>query len=192
MPSDTDTWGPQNSKLKTKQPNQTRSNGEYGNHQANGRLHNRVPEALKTLEHSLALPKIIPSPNPSARRQESPRPHQTALSLPPSLSLPTPAPAFSHPDATFPCRFAASPAPSLPTPNRAASPLRFPPTLSPNREEGSVPCSAWLHGFPACWSLSGDSEPEVECFLMVFFDGGGREREGQDGGGGGGGYQRGH
>ena len=49
MPSDTDTWGPQNSKLKTKQPNQTRSNGEYGNHQANGRLHNRVPEALKTL-----------------------------------------------------------------------------------------------------------------------------------------------
>ena len=58
MPSDTDTWGPQNSKLKTKQPNQTRSNGEYGNHQANGRLHNRVPEALKTLEHSLALPFI--------------------------------------------------------------------------------------------------------------------------------------
>ena len=113
-------------------------------------------------------------------------------SLSPSLSLPTPAPAFSHPDATFPCRFAASPAPSLPTPNRAASPLRFPPTLSPNREEGSVPCSAWLHGFPACWSLSGDSEPEVECLLMVFFDGGGREREEQDGGGGGGGYQRGH
>jgi len=59
MPSDTDTWGPQNSKLKTKQPNQTRSNGEYGNHQANGRLHNRVPEALKTLEHSLALPFFL-------------------------------------------------------------------------------------------------------------------------------------
>ena len=110
----------------------------------------------------------------------------------PTISLSLLPVLLSLTDATFPCRFAASPAPSLPTPNRAASPLRFPPTLSPNREEGSVPCSAWLHGFPACWSLSGDSEPEVECFLMVFFDGGGREREGQDGGGGGGGYQRGH
>ena len=109
----------------------------------------------------------------------------------PTISLSTPGPAFSH-RCYIPVSIRCSPAPSLPTPNRAASPLRFPPTLSPNREEGSVPCSAWLHGFPACWSLSGDSEPEVECLLMVFFDGGGREREEQDGGGGGGGYQRGH